>query len=90
MNEEEWNSYEAALKHERDARAIEEQKLMDAEAKGLAEGKAEGLAEGLVAGEKAAKIEIARGMLAKKMDIKLIIELTGLSENQINGLNVKK
>ena len=51
-----------------------------------AEGKAEGKAEG----EKAAKIEIARGMLAKKMDIKLIIELTGLNENQINGLNVKK
>jgi predicted transposase/invertase (TIGR01784 family) len=82
MNEEEWNSYESALKHERDARAIEEQKLMDAEAKGLAEGKAEGLAEG----EKAAKIEIARGMLAKKMDIKLIIELTGLTEDEINEL----
>jgi predicted transposase/invertase (TIGR01784 family) len=41
-------------------------------------------------GAKTKAFEIARGMLAKKMDIKLIIELTGLNENQINGLNVKK
>ncbi len=79
MNEEEWNSYEAALKHERDARAIEEQKLMDAEAKGKSAGKVEG--------EKAKAVEIARGMLEKEMEISLIAELTGLTADEIDSLN---
>lgn len=74
MSEEEWNSYEAALKHERDARAIEDYKLQQAEEKGKS------------AGEKAAKIEIARGMLSKKMDISLIAELTGLTADEIDSI----
>ena len=78
MNEEEWNSYEAALKHERDARAIEEQKLMDAEAKGKSEGKIEG--------EKAKAIEIAHGMLQDNLPISTIAKYTGLTEDEINEL----
>lgn len=78
MNEEEWNSYEAALKHERDARAIEEQKLMDAEEKGKSAGKAEG--------EKATKIEIALKMLARKRPLDEIIEDTGLTEDEIKAI----
>jgi V8-like Glu-specific endopeptidase len=52
-----------------------EQALID---KGLAAGKAEG--------EKAKAIEIARGMLTKKMDISLISELTGLTADEIKDL----
>jgi predicted transposase/invertase (TIGR01784 family) len=78
MNEEEWNSYEAALKHERDARAIEEQKLMDA--------KSEGLAEGIVAGEKAAKIEVARNLKSMKLTIEQIIAATGLTADDISAI----
>jgi hypothetical protein len=37
-------------------------------------------------GKKNKRIEIARGMLAKKMDISLIAELTGLTEDEINEL----
>lgn len=37
-------------------------------------------------GEKAAKIEIARGMLAKKMDIELISDLTKLTEDEIKAI----
>jgi predicted transposase/invertase (TIGR01784 family) len=78
MNEEEWNSYEAALKHERDARAIEEQKLMDA--------KSEGLAEGKTAGEKSKAIEIALGMLKDKLPLSTIVKYTGLTEDEINAI----
>ena len=61
---------------------------------GRAEGKAEGLAEGLAEGEakgKAegraeAKTEIARGMLENGIDLKLIVKLTGLSEEEVRSL----
>lgn len=78
MNAEEWNSYEAALKYERDARAIEEQKLMDAEAKGLAEGE--------IKGEKAKAIEIARDMLKDKMSTATIAKYTGLTADEIKAI----
>ena len=44
-----------------------------------AEGEAKGKAEGLVEG----KIEVARAMKAKGLDIALISELTGLPEEEI-------
>ena len=78
MNAEEWNSYEAALKYEQDARAIEEQKLMDAEAKGLAEGE--------IKGEKAKAIEIARDMLKDKMSTATIAKYTGLTADEIKAI----
>lgn len=74
MTEEEWNSYEAALKNERDVRAIEEQKLMDAEEKGKS------------AGEKTKAIEIARGMLKDNLLIATIAKYTGLTEDEIKGI----
>ena len=46
---------------------------------GLAEGHAEGLVGGLV--------DVARKMLAKKMPLDTIIELTGLARAEIEGLN---
>ena len=48
----------------------------------LREERSEGIAEG----EKAKAIEIARGMLAKKMEISLVAELTGLTADEINEL----
>ena len=56
--------------------------LAEGKAKGLAEGKAEGKAEG----EKKANLKIAQKMLEKKMDINLIAELTGLTEEEIKSL----
>ncbi|MBH1989722.1 MAG: Rpn family recombination-promoting nuclease/putative transposase [Alphaproteobacteria bacterium] len=55
MSEREWNSYEAALKHERDARAIEDYKIQQAEEKGIAKGLEKGIAKGMEKG-------IAKGM----------------------------
>lgn len=42
--------------------------------------------EQVAKGEKAKAIEIAQGMIAKKMDIKLIAELTKLTEKEIRAL----
>ncbi len=49
---------------------------------GIEEGRALGKAEGI----KENKIEIARNMLKKKMGIKDISEITGLTEEEIKSL----
>ena len=86
MNEREWNSYEAALKHERDARAIEDYNLQQAEEKGLKRGMEKGMEKGMEQGEKSKAIEIARGMLKDSLPIATIVKYTGLTENEINDL----
>jgi len=50
------------------------------------EGLEEGLAEGRAKGEAARSKEIARKMLAKGMDVKTIMELTGLTEEEIQAI----
>ncbi len=82
MSEREWNSYEAALKHERDARAIEDYKIQQAEEKGLEKG----LERGKEEGEKTAKFEIARKMLTRERPIDEIIEDTGLTSDEIKAI----
>ena len=54
--------------------------------KGLKKGRQEGKAEGLKEGKQQEKLEIAKQMLAKGLDIQLICEMTGLSEAKINAL----
>lgn len=54
--------------------------------KGLEEGIAEGLEAGIAQGEKRTNLKIVRKMLEKKMDINLISELTGLTEEEIKSL----
>ena len=39
-------------------------------------------------GKRERNIEIVKNMLSKNMDIKLISEITGLTENEINSLNL--
>jgi len=55
---------------------------------GKQEGKQEGLQEGAREGELQAKLATARNMLARKMEISLIKDLTGLTEHQLreNGI----
>lgn len=52
--------------------------------KGLAEGKAEGLAEGLAEGEAKAKLDLAKSMLDKGIDLNTVISITGLTAEEIN------
>ena len=43
--------------------------------------------EGMLKGKVEGKLEAAAGMRAKKLPISLIIEVTGLSEEEINQIN---
>ncbi len=49
-------------------------------------GREDGIKEGIKKGEKEKQIEIARKLLKKKMDIKEIAEITGLTEREIENL----
>lgn len=48
------------------------------------EGKEEGLVEGMEKGMTQRNLEIARKMLANGMDTATVMEITGLSEEQLN------
>ena len=50
------------------------------------EGKEEGLAEGMEKGMEKRSLEIARKMLANGMDAATVMEITGLSESQLQQL----
>ena len=52
----------------------------------LAEGKAEGKAEGLAEGDARGKLETAKNLLKKGMDVSFISEVTGLSKEDIQRL----
>lgn len=56
--------------------------IENAEARGRAEGRAEGRADGI----QAKAIETAKKMLEEKMDIEIIIKITGLSREEIEEL----
>ena len=53
---------------------------------GLQKGKKEGIMEGLQKGEHIKAIQTARKMLARKMDVSLIADVTGLSFDEITKL----
>ena len=50
------------------------------------EGKEEGLAEGMKKGMEKRNLEIARKMLANRMNAATVMEITGLSESQLQQL----
>ena len=54
--------------------------------KGIQKGKKEGIMEGLQKGEHIKAIQTARKMLARKMDVSLIADVTGLPEHEIAKL----
>ena len=61
-----------------------EEGLAEGMEKGLAEGMEKGLAEGMEKGMNQRSLEIARKMLANGMDTATVMEITGLSEEQLN------
>ena len=78
MDPKEWELYESRQ------RAIMDYNTGIREAK--EEGKNLGLKQGLEQGEKKKQIEIAKKLIIMKMDIKDIIEVTGLTEEEIKKL----
>ena len=71
---------------EKDNMMIENSIRDEATKKGLKEGLEKGIEQGLERGTEQSKNEIAKNMLKKGIDISLISEVTGLSNEQINNL----
>ena len=63
-----------------------EKGLAEGMEKGLAEGMEKGLAEDMEKGMNKRSLEIARKMLANGMDAATVMEITGLSESQLQQL----
>lgn len=63
-----------------------EQYIEDAENRGMKKGKEEGIKEGAEQGKKDKAIEIAKKLLSKGIDINEIIEITGLTKEEIEKL----
>ena len=93
-SQEELYKYDQIIKQERDHASVGIAQFQKGEKKGREEGKAEGLKEGekkgielgKAEGKQQEKLEIAKQMLAKGLDIQLICEMTGLSEERIRSL----
>ncbi len=83
---EERDSYEQSLKTFRDNKAIMDYAIDSSFDEGKIEGKTEGKIEGKVEGKIEEKAEIAKKLRDKGMPIDFIIEMTGLSEEEINNL----
>ncbi len=54
--------------------------------RGMAQGLEKGMEKGIICGIKQEKMQIAKNMLSKNMDINLIVELTNLSFEEIDSL----
>ena len=86
LSREELELYDEDIKNMRDiyaTRKFDEKRGME---KGRAEGRAEGLAEGRAEGELSKGLEVARNMLAIGMPWSQIVQLTGLTEDQLKQL----
>ena len=55
--------------------------------RGIEQGKIEGIKQGKIAGKQEEKIKIVKKMLAKKVDVNFISEVTGLTKEEIESLN---
>ena len=92
--EERYISFEASKMAYRDIknsidtakREGKEEGLAEGMEKGLAEGMEKGLAEGMEKGMNQRSLEIARKMLANGMDAATVMEITELSESQLQQL----
>ena len=92
--EERYISFEASKMAYRDIknsidtakREGKEEGLAEGMEKGLAEGMKKGLAEGMEKGMNKRSLEIARKMLENGMDAAMVMEITGLSESQLQQL----
>lgn len=79
-------SFEASKMAYRDIKNSIDTAKREGKEEGLAEGMEKGLAEGMKKGMEKRSLEIARKMLANGMDAATVMEITGLSESQLQQL----
>lgn len=82
----EQREYEASKMAYRDIKNSIDAAKREEKEEGLAEGMEKGLAEGMEKGMNQRSLEIARTMLAKGIDAAMVMEITGLSESQLQQL----
>ena len=82
LSREELELYDEDIKNMRDIYAT---RKFD-EKRGMEKGRAEGMAEGMAKGIAKGKAEVARNMLAIGMPWSQIVQLTGLTEDQLKQL----
>lgn len=82
----EQREYEASKMAYRDIKNSIDAAKREGKEEGLAEGMEKGLAEGMEKGMNQRSLEIARTMLAKGIDAAMVMEITGLSESQLQQL----
>ena len=63
-----------------------EEGLKEGKKKGIKEGRKEGMKEGMKKGKREEKLETAKKMIEKGIDIETIIDVTGLSKEEIQSL----
>ena len=86
LSREELELYDEDIKNMRDiyaTRKFDEKRGIE---KGRAEGMAEGMAKGIAKGELSKGLEVARNLLAIGMSWPQIVQLTGLTEDQLKQL----
>ena len=84
--EERYISFEGSKMAYRDIKNSIDTAKREGKEEGLAEGMEKGLAEGMEKGMNKRSLEIARKMLANGMDVAMVMEITGLSESQLQQL----
>ena len=84
--EERYISFEASKMAYRDIKNSIDTAKREGKEEGLAEGMEKGLAEGMEKGMNKRSLEIARKMLENGMDAATVMEITGLSESQLQQL----
>ncbi len=84
--EERYISFEGSKMAYRDIKNSIDTAKREGKEEGLAEGMKKGLAEGMEKGMNKRSLEIARKMLANGMDAAMVMEITGLSESQLQQL----
>ena len=82
LNSDERQQYDESLRHYRDTIAVMHGQYLEGEAKGHAEG----MAEGIEKGEKKKSIEAAHKMKAKGFSVEDIMDITGLTAEEIASL----
>ena len=78
--------YDASLKRDWDNHSALETAKQDGEAKGKLEGKIEGRIEGKIEGKHEQALETARKMKLKHYPVEEIIEISGLSAEEIDEI----
>ena len=86
LSPEEKKLYESRMKLKSDIATYSEAEFNRGREEGIAQGVKEGIAQGMKEGMKEESINTARRMKTKNFDISIIMEMTGLTREEIEKL----